>query len=191
MEQTFLINEYFGWMCQHIDYDKIHNPIHYQKLLMHLYSIDFTYSIEKDANRASDGINLRYRFGYDNDISDEVIEDTLDTKPCSVLEMMVALALRCEEHIMSDPDYGDRTGLWFWTMIDSLGLSRITDRIYTKNSKTKDFVDNRIYDFLNREYAPNGEGGLFTLQNPENDLRDVEIWYQMTWYLTENFDFSI
>ena len=43
-------------------------------------------------------------------------------RPCSVLEMMIALSMRCEEQIMDDPDIGNRTGQWFWDMIDNLGL---------------------------------------------------------------------
>lgn len=38
------------------------------------------------------------------------------------LEMIIALAIRLEEHIMDDPDIGNRTGQWFWDMIVSLGL---------------------------------------------------------------------
>ena len=34
-----------------------------------------------------------------------------------------------------------------------------------------------------REYAPDGRGGLFTIRNCEEDLRKVEIWYQLCWYL--------
>ena len=43
-----------------------------------------------------------------------MISAYLDNKTCSVLEMMIALAIRCEEHIMDDPDVGNRTGQWFW-----------------------------------------------------------------------------
>lgn len=181
-----LVNEYFGWMCQLIDYDVENTPIHYQKLLNYLYSIEFTYTIRMDANRADDGVQLRYRFGYDNDIPKYYIEKELDNRPCSVLEMMVALSLKCEEHIMSDPDIGDRTGLWFWEMIKNLGLKNMTD-----DNWDLQYADIVILRFLTRSYEPNGKNGLFTLNHCEHDLREVEIWYQMMWYLNENFDFSI
>lgn len=51
-----------------------------------------------------------------------MIASYLDNRPCSVLEMIIALAIRLEEHIMDDPDIGNRTGQWFWDMIVSLGL---------------------------------------------------------------------
>ena len=36
---------------------------------------------------------------------------------------------------------------------------------------------------MNREYEPNGKGGLFTIRGCEEDLTEVEIWYQLNWYL--------
>ena len=45
---------------------------------------------------------------------------------------------------------------------------------------------NRVMQiFLNREYEPNGRGGLFTVNNSPADMRTVEIWYQFMWYLNE------
>lgn len=142
---------------------------------MELHSIRFRYSIPNDVNRADDGISLRHRFaliyGYENE-SDYLNE------PCSVLEMLIALAIRCEEDIMDDPRYGDRTKQWFWQMIVNLGLGAMTDDRFDRG-----YVLDRINIFLNREYEPNGEGGLFTIHDCEHDLRDVEIWYQLCWYL--------
>ena len=94
----------------------------YRKLLRELHRIEFTYSIPMDGNRAEDGVDLRYRFGYENGYSSSMISVYLDNRMCSVLEMMIALAIRCEEHIMDDPDIGNRTGQWFWNMIVNLGL---------------------------------------------------------------------
>jgi hypothetical protein len=103
--------------------------------------------------------------------------DVLD-RPCTVLEMMIALALRCEEDTMDDPLMGDRTGQWFWRMIVSLGLGAAVDGRF--NPKPINAIIER---FLNREYEPNGKGGLFTIKNCEYDLRTVEIWIQLCWYL--------
>ena len=98
--------------------------------------------------------------------------------PCSVLEMMVALAIRCEETIMDNPAYGDRTAQWFWGMIRTLGLYSMTDDRFDQ-----EYVDMVIDRFLNRDYEPNGEGGLFKINNCKYDLRKIEIWYQLCWYL--------
>lgn len=116
----------------------------------------------------------------ENNFDDDLFEYTQDCLdgPCSILEMMIALAIRCEETIMDDTSRGDRTSQWFWEMIVSLGLGSMSDDRFAP-----DIVDDILDRFLNREYEPNGKGGLFTIKNCEYDLRDVEIWYQLCWYL--------
>lgn len=168
--------------------DKFDKRLPYKKLLTRLHDIDFEYILTMDENRAQDGIDLRHRFGYECGYSDAMLRECLDldSESCSVLEMMVCLALACEEHIMDDPEYGDRLGQWFWTMIESLGLKDMTNDKFDL-----DYVDMVIYSFLDRDYESNGKGGLFTLKRPKRDLRNVDIWYQMMMWLTENFDFSI
>lgn len=140
-----------------------------------MHSIEFTYTIPKDENRADDGIRLRRRFAlqYQNVYDADIYLDG----PCSVLEMMVALALRGEETIMDDPLLGDRTGQWFWGMVTNMGLGSMVDERF--NEKIADEIIRRMVD---REYEPNGKGGLFTV-NRGLDMRDVEIWYQFMWHL--------
>lgn len=183
MTRDEVINEYFEWMCQLVSGRPYFKRETYRKLLSLLHSIDFTYTIEMDGNRADDGINLRYHFGYERGYEDYIIASYLDDRPCSVLEMMVALAKRCEESIMDDPAKGDRTGQWFWGMIENLGIIGCFDRNFDLG--TKDYVRDRIDIFLNREYGSNGNGGLFTVNHAKRDLRTVEIWYQLNWYLNE------
>lgn len=171
-------NEYFNWLSDLVCKARFANQISYRKLLMRLHCTDFRYSIIKDRNRAEDGENLRYRFAVCEGYADtDLIVDILDG-PCSVLEMMIALAVHCEESIMDDPRLGDRTGQWFWGMIVNLGLGSMTDDRFDKQT-----VDNAIMRLLDREYEPNGKGGLFTVRNCNRDLRTVEIWYQLCWYL--------
>lgn len=168
-------NEYFEWLCELIDAKRFSKRVSYRKLLTHLHVIEFTWIVPLDGNRADDGIQLRRRFALAR--NDLALQRYL-TGPCSVLEMMVALAVRCEEGTMDDERMGNRTGQWFWGMIHNLGLSPMTDSTFDR-----DFVDNAIARFLNREYEPNGEGGLFTVKHCERDMRTVEIWCQLSWYL--------
>lgn len=175
--------DYFNWLCKLIDYRgkvKI-----YKKTLALLHEQDFVYILPKDGNRYEDGIELRYRYGYEHHISYDDVQDDLDTKPCSVFEMMVALAVRCEDHIMYDPDRGDRQSKWFWVMFDNLGLRPMT------NSKFKECYPEilEIIDRLNyREYEPDGEGGLFTTSDPTKNMLEEEIWYQMMEYLKNELE---
>jgi hypothetical protein len=180
MTRNELNNEYFEWMYQLVCNEKYSKRLSYRKLLGHLHSVEFTFTIGMDANRAEDGIDLRYRFGYERQYESPVITTYLDDQFCSVLEMLTALAIRCEEHIMDDPDVGNRTGQWFWNMIVNLGLGSMNDVKYNK-----DYVDSVISRFMNRKYKRNGEGGLFTVKHCKYDLRTVEIWYQMCWHLDD------
>lgn len=164
--------QYFDWMLDLVRCDEVFDIFQYTELLNHLFDIPFKYLIAFDANRYQDGVDLRKRFCTEYNINDM-------ESGCSVLEMMVALAVRCEEQIMSDPEYGNRTGLWFWEMICSLGLE---DQINGYISIDK--VNQIMIRFLNREYAPNGAGGLYTVYS-RDDIRNVEIWYQMMIHLNE------
>jgi hypothetical protein len=92
--------------------------------------------------------------------------------------MIMALAIRCEENFMDDPSRGNRTQQWFWGMIRNLGLGSMTDDRFDERAVRK-----TIEIFLNREYEPDGRGGLFTIRHRREDLRNVEIWYQLCWYL--------
>lgn len=178
MTKDELLNRYFDWMYQLVVDDRYSKS--YRKLFVRLHDTEFTYTIPMDGNRAEDGIDLRYRFGREQHYNDRMIASFLDDRPCSVLEMMIALSIRCEEHIMDDPDIGDRTGQWFWAMIASLGLGSMYDARFDR-----DRVDDILARFLERDYARNGEGGLFTVNLCRQDMRSIEIWYQMACYLKE------
>ena len=171
--------KYFEWLCSFVKPFVLNRS--YRFLMLHLFRTDFYAVIPMDENRASDGIELRYRFGREKRIRMSDIANVLDVKDCSVLEMMVALSLRCEEQIVDEPDVGDRTRKLFWSMINNLGLNRMDDDSYDSFE-----VEDRLDIFLNREYKPDGTGGLFKLRRTRHDLRNVEIWYQMMWYLSEN-----
>lgn len=176
--RTELEKRYFTWLCDVISKK---DRLNYKKLLEYLYERSFFYILPMDGNRLEDGIDLRYSgFGYFSGTEQYEIARYLDRRDCSVLEMMVALTIRME-NIVGDSELGDRKGLWFWSMVESLGLNEMDDDNY---DETK--VVYRIDCFLNRDYKPDGKGGLFTVKEPFHDMRGVEIWSQMCWYLSEN-----
>lgn len=170
--------EYFDWLYDYVCKGRANQHVSYEKVFRYLHEVEFTFSISNDVNRAVDGTDLRYRFALQK--GEERIEEML-RGPCSVLEMMVALAIRCEESIMDDTRYGDRTGQWFWIMMRNLCIDGMTDDIFDI-----EYVEYCINSFLNREYEPDGYGGLFYIKNCREDLRDVEIWTQLCWFL-ENY----
>lgn len=168
-------NEYFTWLISLVCKNRYSNSVSFKRLLSYLHDTEFRYLLELDGNRAEDGIDLRYRFSTESDLEDA---DLYLDGPCSVLEMMIALSIRCEDTITDDGDIGNRTKQWFWGMITNLGLGSMSDDRFDEL-----YVRDTVERFLNREYEPDGNGGLFTIRNCEYDLRDVEIWYQLCWYL--------
>ena len=177
MNKDEVSNEYFEWMYHIVCNKRYSEHISYRKLFMHLHNFEFVSYIRGDENRINDGIQLRRRFSIDSGYEDNYLSSYLK-EPCSVLEMMLALAIRCEETIMDDPKKGNRTGQWFWDMVINLGLGAMTDYNYEK-----DYVENVLNKFVNREYEPDGRGGLFTIRNCNKDLRKIDIWCQLCWYL--------
>ena len=186
MSQTFkdrVTDEYFAWLYSKVCKGRIHEDMSYRKIFRFLHQTEFTFIIPNDINRAKDGENLRYRFAIINEDDPGFQEDIMDALagPCSVLEMMVALALRCEESIMDDTRYGDRTGQWFWEMMCNMGIGSMSDDRFNRRK-----VEQIVYDFLDRQYESDGKGGLFYIKDCEDDLRRVEIWAQLCWYINEH-----
>lgn len=164
--------QYFEYIC-----DLIGGQGKYSDLLRYLFYTEFEYQIPRDGNREADGIDLRYQFGYANRIPSAQIASELDIYPCSVLEMMIALSLRVNSIVSN---FNEDAEFIFSSMIQSLHLDGQTDGNFNR-----EYCDERMYIFLNREYESDGDGGLVTLNDPPRDLRGAEIWDQVLWWLDE------
>jgi hypothetical protein len=125
-----------------------------------------------DENRSADGIALRWEF-IRHDIRLRAPRHWYDME-CSVLELMIGIA----RHLAFE--MGEDTGVWFWLMLDNLGLSRYNDRRFHGLQ-----VQRIIERFVWRQYSYNGNGGLFPLNEPHQDQRHVELWFQMESYMLE------
>ena len=176
---TTLINGYFEWLKEFV-YDETLFTVGYDRLFKKLFETEFRY-LPMDKNRALDGVYLRYRYTDSEYINDIEAEKEFDIFPCSVLEVLIALALRCEEDIMGNDMYGNRTGQWFWEMLDNIGLVRYNDTEYDENA-----VDICIERFLDRDYGEHGEYCAFKLDlDNYEELRRMELWYQMQQHIID------
>lgn len=181
MSISYIHDEYFEWI-----YERVMDTLEYSRLLDHLNEIlylpEWRVGDERirqmDQNRIGDAISLRYDFAYENGYSKMVIDSVFPDNACTVLELMAALAIRCETDIMDDPDYGDRTHIWFKYMLTSLGLIDQTNDFYDE-----DYVIDVIQVFMERRYSREGAGGLFYVPDSEQDMRDLDLWYQMHAFL--------
>ena len=176
-----ITGRYFDWLHERVCGDWEPRGLSSHRLLMFLYDQDFIPACEMDECRGEDGLNLRYRFAQEMGIPYRDIQKAFDGVPCSMLEMMVALAIRIEEHIMEDSSAGNRVGQWFWNMVVSLGLVAMDDSRFDERRAM-----GVMERFNARDYQPNGAGGLFTVMHPKEDMRRIDIWYQLMAYLNEN-----
>lgn len=173
--------KYYLWLLEKVDSHELQDR-NYNILLSALLNTPFIAMMDMDINRVSDGLALRQRFCGEKRCgqrSFDILKQEMDEQ-CSILELMVALSIRCEDSIMSNPKYGDRTGYWFWQMIESLGLSDQDDEFYDEF-----YVKKVIDKFIERKYKRDGYGSLYWVPRTQLDFREIEIWYQMMRFLDE------
>lgn len=149
----------------------------YDQLLNVLFTTDFYAEMNMDINRCANGVALRDRYRNELELPVDCFSPAFYKKQCSVLEMIVGLAIDLEERILYNTNYGDRTARWINEMLCNLGLMSFSD---------KNFDDDAVYGILWRlmvhSYRPDGFGGLFWLPNSGVDLRNLEIWEQALIY---------
>lgn len=171
--------DYFMWLCELVDADNPDNG--YFGLMRFLYNTNFdersAMLVPNDGNRILDGIDLRREFGNESFYSDY---ECLDG-PCSLLEMLIALSFKIEESFGLFDNIG-----WFWEMLGNLELNTMDDDAFYAPGGIE-YVDRKVRKLLDRRYSKDGSGGLFPLKHPEEDQRNIEIWYQMSYYLVENY----
>ena len=167
-----LEQQYYIWLTNWIPgWQQTHG-----KLLQALYETPFRVTLLMDENRVGDGLALRTRFVYETGrpISDR--ETLKNRRPCGILEVMIALALRFEEEYMRNTEDEDPVGMWFAPMLDSLGLMGDGDGVFEKDQNRINLI---LLLFLDRAYAPDGRGGLFYIPGVQEDMREIEIWRRM------------
>lgn len=171
------MNNYFDYLCSLIG--KREN---YTILLEQLSYISFYSLIPNDDNRGVDGVQLR----------DQYLEEEgphalslCPTGPCSVLEMMIGLSYRLVFE-SAESKWEKNVGQWFWILVDNLGLTDYANGTMYEPD-LRDTIVAIVTVLLERRYKSDGNGGLFPLKNPKKDQKNVEIWYQMSAYILENY----
>lgn len=162
--------EYFQWLC-----DKVITPERgkYMLLLSSLHSITFVWMHPEDENRAAKGRNLRWEYAWSNERG---VDDYILNQPCSVLEMLVQMAMDVEHFILGEPGK-DQTAEWFWQMLHNVGLDVMDDSHYNIM-----YIQSKVDDVMYRRYDMNGNGGLFPHYAYNKDARITGLWQQANDY---------
>lgn len=163
---------YGQWLTKQIfNHRKI--PDSLRDILHVLHRISFHYQICMDYNREEDGRCLRNRYK----LFETVFRKNIP--PVSVLEVLVAFAIRIDREYTGDP--GDpKPDDIFIMFLQNLGLLESRERF------SMDRIFGNVERWLSREYGPNGEGGLFYVKDCEYDMREEELWRQMNIWVSSN-----
>lgn len=168
---------YLRWLYTKIGSVKLRSPAKtYWSLARQLFTKEFVWIVPNDDNRLEDGRDLRQEFVDDCGIA-EVDPGWMDLG-CSMLEMLIALSRRLSFEAGRNP-HG-----WFWRLMENLEVEEFTDKNYSR--LVERLVDDKLDQVIWRTYRQDGRGGLFPLEHPKQDQREVEIWYQLCAYLLEH-----
>lgn len=164
---------YFNWLYLQIEPTSNQNPARTHSLLAEqMFKTEFRWSVPNDDNRVEDARELRMEF-----MDNYAMDDRWMRESASVLEVILALSRRVTFEAGGEPSD------WFWKLVSNLGLWEYTDENYSDWVAEK--VDVALEIFIDREYDHDGEGGLFPLQHTTMDQTEIELWYQMSYYLLE------
>ena len=168
---------YYDWLVFIIAPD-YHQREQYSELLFALYSTEFFWVVPRDRNRAKDGLELRDQFERETGL----YCDTYG--PCNCLEMIISLAIRCENELMYmyNPKLGNQTERWFWTILDNLELLDYSDPCFNYEE-----VDDILKHFMGRDYGPGLKYCPFPVSGYVQDFENMELAYQMNYYVKEKF----
>lgn len=178
MPTATLDDRYLNWLAGQIANVKTRNKVRtHWNLFQQLYETIFVAIVPHDENRIADGRDLRHEFLAE--FEDEQGDLEWMRSPCSMLELLLILSRQLAFEMDDD------VAPWFWHLIEVLELEEFNDHEY--DDESREVISNTLDRVIWRHYEPNGQGGLFPLRSPNEDQRDVELWYQLNAYLLEQF----
>jgi hypothetical protein len=168
-----LAEDYLRWLGQQMrDQDSAQGES-FEGLFRIMFEKEFVPLIDHDDNRVIDGRDLRSEFCYQNDLPTNYLNNTW---PISFLEVLIGLSRR-----LAFVAGGQAPG-WAWQLLGNLELTKMADPLTRRKARQ---VETVLETCIRRTYTPDGQGGFFPLAWPDEDQRQVELWYQMAAYVGE------
>lgn len=168
---------YFTWLYDLVnDQDVYLGSNTYWRLLKTLHKIEFEPIIDHDRNRMNDGKAIRIE--YFESVGEPIDYEWIEDIGCSMLELVIGIASRLEFQTKLSLKEA------FWILMGNLGIDSISDGRFNTYSKRK--IEQACYRINSRDYNKYGEGSLFPVYDSKYDMRDFDIWYQMSIYLQKH-----
>lgn len=172
------VSQYKEWLFDRLDLRE-REVRKYSNLFDFLLNTEFIWIHPRDENRAADGKALRGQFTYETGLYLDASSGLMPK--CTVLEMIIALAIRMEDQLLRNMDLGDRTYKWFYLMLNNAGFLMYDNKNWNQ-AEVRDLCDK----IMHRRYKKNGSGGFFSTKRRDLDLKNEEIWLQCMTYINEN-----
>ena len=166
--------EFLIWRCH------LQNFTRWSRLFEILHNVEFRWILERDENREADGVDLRDEYDIPSGYTVEE-DEAFYAHWCSVLEMLIGLAIRVDDELIGDPEE-EHPEIFFMEMIKNLGLDRFRGNRYAEGDVIK-VVDR----WLDREFDCDGRGSPFPVKRDIRDQRELEMWDQMNAYISEKY----
>lgn len=165
--------EWFDLMESELDPD-----LEYGTLLKILHDISFRSDLSDDMARIDDAWYTRME------------NECYFTREPSVLEVIYAFVNRMT--LVTATDHTAR--YYFQVILESALLSHYTDRFIKTFSIAQEEIRDRISALLDRNYAPDGAGGWFRIDNDipiiqgqlVTDMRELGMWWQAQAWMQSN-----
>jgi hypothetical protein len=178
-----LPEQYWAWLYDQIfdvrDAVGDENWRSFTQLTRTMHNIEFKALVDYDENRIADAVGFRNNYNRLWPSEGLALSDLMEPD-ATIFEVLFGLAKRADDMIPMT------VAAWFRCFIENLGLAHYNDE-YCMRRVVAPAV--RILNrFNDRTYKKDGRGGIFPLKKLPTgvlDMTDVELWYQMGYWMTE------
>lgn len=181
-------HEYFEWLVSKVTSPAVPDDAQARNVLRVLRDIRIQgLPMADDDPRLEDGKQLRMNFIDDAGLSVHSYDDALEPNFCTVLELLIALAIRMDD-IMRDPlDPSSSVPSCFWGMVTTMVGQPFYPCSYwafPADVSIAAVVTESSMKFLSRQYDPTGYNGNIFIDVSGVDLRAIDIWAQACRFMT-------
>lgn len=182
-----LMTRYYRWLCSELGVDPKESKI--ESVCSMMMISPFVSDMWEDQNIVESALYSRREFVRDQDpIAKREFYRAMGE--CSVLEVIAILIRKMSYMLLGNHLASSNQGALFFELLDNLGLSWINDDAFSRDEDgCREYIEDVMSRFVGREYEENGDdGGLFPLENPPEDMREMSLFQQLDAYLIEKYD---
>lgn len=166
--------KYLDWLCDKVEATK--GEPGYRFLMVELHKREFYYVLDRDENRAKDGVALRDEFLFETGHDGMVYQRAMEVLegPCSMLEFLVGLAERMAYELYSSA-YGYNVAGCFWDLIENCDLEAYRDDNINAAWFNEANLDKVCDNICARKFDEFGKGSPFPIWPPASQYANERL----------------